>query len=79
MTLLATPDMLARAREEIDAMVSGLIPDGKKGAAILVVDMNGVGVGMAMKHGRHFVSELTLQQQWARVKPTAQIRVKATW
>lgn len=74
-----SPALLAKAREEIDAMVSGLIPDGKRGAALVVVDAKGVGIGMAMKNGRHLVIEGTLQQRWAMEKPTAQIRVKATW
>lgn len=79
MSDLVSPAVLAKAREEIDAMAAGLIPDGKKGAAILVVDKNGTGIGMAMKHGRHLVIEATLAQRWAMEKPTAQIRVKATW
>jgi hypothetical protein len=79
MSELVSPAVLAKAREEIDAMAAGLIPDGKKGAAILVVDKNGAGIGMAMKNGRHLVIEATLQQRWAREKPTAQVRVKATW
>jgi hypothetical protein len=76
---LVSPALLKKASEEIDAMVSGLIPDGKKGAAILVVDANGAGIGMAMKHGRHLMIEATLEQRWMREKPTAQIRVKALW
>lgn len=74
-----SPAVLAKAREEIDAMVAGLVPDGKKGAAVVVVDAKGVGIGMAMKNGRHLVIEGTLQQRWALEKPTAQIRVKAVW
>lgn len=76
---LVSPAVLAKARDEIDAMAAGLIPDGMKGAAILVVDKNGTGIGMAMKHGKHLIIEGTLQQRWAIEKPTAQIRVKAVW
>lgn len=68
-----------QAAKEIDAMIAGLIPDGKKGAAIVVVDKNGAGIGMAMKHGSHLIIEATLQQRWAKEKPTAQIRVKSVW
>ena len=49
-------------------MVAGLIPDGKKGAAIVVVDANGVGIGMAMKHGNHIVIDASLTQRWAKGK-----------
>jgi len=76
---LVSPALLAKATEELDAMVSGLIPDGKTGAAILVLDMDGYEVGAAAKVGKHFMVEASLRQRWAVVKPTAVIRVSATW
>lgn len=67
------------AAKELERAVAELVPEGKRGASVVVVDQNGVGIGMAMKNGKHFIADFTLQQKWGKVAPTAQFRVKAVW
>lgn len=74
-----TPLIAEAAAKELERAISALVPDGKRGASVVVVDAQGVGIGMAMKHGRHFIADFTLQQRWAKEAPTAQFRVKAVW
>lgn len=69
----------ADASKALERAVADLVPEGKRGASVVVVDQNGVGIGMAMKNGKHFIADFTLQQRWAKAAPTAQFRIKAVW
>ena len=71
--------LAADASKALERAVSDLVPEGKRGASVVVVDQHGVGIGMAMKNGKHFIADFTLQQKWGKVAPTAQFRIKAVW
>lgn len=71
--------IVSAASKELERAVAELVPEGKRGASVVVVDKNGVGIGMAMKNGRHFIADFTLQQRWAKEAPTATVRIKAVW
>ena len=76
---LVSPELLAKASAYLDTRTAGLIPEGKTGAAVLVLDMEGGVFGMAYKRGHRWTFEASLEQRWVRELPTAQIRVKAVW
>lgn len=78
---LVSPALLKKASEEIDAMVSNLIPEGKQGALVVVVEREtGARVGLVTKLGPgDLVVSATLQQRWAREKPSFRIEVRTTW
>jgi hypothetical protein len=69
----------ASASKELERMVADLIPQGKVGAAVTVVDASGTRIGVAMKHKDTWSASLELNQPWAKVKPTVSFKVKATW
>lgn len=71
--------LLASASKEVERMVADLIPEGKVGAAVTVVDATGVRIGVAVKHRDSFEVSAELLQRWAKEKPTVSIKVKATW
>lgn len=80
MSDLVSPALLAKAREEIDAMVTGLVPEGKHGALIGVFNQDGAQVGLAAKVlGDDLHVDVSLVQRWKREKPTAQVRVIYSW
>jgi len=75
-----SPGLIAKARAEIDAMASGLIPDDKRGVLIGVATQDGLEVGLAAKvRGDDLVVDVSLLQRWKQEKPTLQVRVKWTW
>jgi len=76
---LVSPELLAKASAYLDTRTAGLIPEGKTGAAVLVLDMDGGEFGMAYKRGSHWTFEASLQQRWVKERPTAQVRITATW
>jgi hypothetical protein len=77
---LVSPALLAKAREEIDAMVTGIVPEGKRGAVVGIFDASGIRIGGAAKVlGDDLVVDVSVLQQWKRTQPGVQVRVKWTF
>lgn len=75
-----SPALLAKARNELDAMVTGLIPEGKRGAVIGVADASGAQFGLAAKVlGDSLQVDLTVVQRWKQERPTAKVTVIYSW
>jgi hypothetical protein len=80
MSELVSSAVLAKAREEIDAMVSGMVPEGKRGAVVAIFTPDGAQIGIAAKVlGDDLIVDAMLLQRWKSEKPTAQVRVRWTW
>jgi hypothetical protein len=69
----------ASASRELEKFVADLIPPGKQGALVTVLDKRGVRVGVAVKDGDRFVASVELCQAWAAEKPDLKAQVKFTW
>ena len=77
---VVSPSLLAKARTEIDAMVTGMVPEGKQGAIVSIFDQSGVKIGGATKLlGDDLIVDFAVVQRWKKEKPTAQVRVTYTW
>jgi hypothetical protein len=72
--------LVTAASQELEKMIADLIPEGKVGAAVSVVDNTGVRVGIAMKHGNHFTTSGEVLNRWTDLKKTEfSFKVRAVW
>ena len=78
------PGVLAiSASKELERQIADLVPAGKTGAVITVVDKDGIefGVGLAhtTKRGLRLTVTAEVRQAWRRAPPDASLKIKAVF
>jgi hypothetical protein len=80
---IKTGTILSQASEELSRQLQAMVPAGKSGAAMTIVDKDGVRIGIAATYkGDSVVSlhvALEVQQRWAKEPPSASLKLKAVW
>jgi len=80
---LAPGTILSQASAELDRQLQAMVPAGKSGAAMTIVDKDGIRIGIAATYKGDSVvqlhASLELQQRWAKEPPSASLKLKAVW
>lgn len=76
---LAPGSLLASASAELDRQILAVVPPGKKGAAMTIVDKDGVRIGVAMSYKGMVTVSLEAQKGWDKNPPTAALKLKAVF
>lgn len=76
---IAPGTLLSSASAELQKQIAALVPAGKKGAAMTIVDSEGITIGLAASHRGIVTISLDVHQSWKKQAPTASLKVKASW
>lgn len=77
---LATGTLLASASAELERQILAVVPPGKNGAAMTIVDESGVRLGIAATYkGVVTVGFEVEQVGWKKMAPKASLKVKAVF
>jgi hypothetical protein len=78
---LAPGSLLASASGELERQIRAVVPPGKRGAAMTVVDKDGVRVGIAAVYKDAVTVSLEISKRWATgtAPPDASLKIKAVF
>lgn len=76
---LAPGTILSSASVQLARQIADMVPEGKQGAAMTIVDKDGIRLGLAATYKGLVTVTLDVQQSWAKRPPTASLKVKAVW
>ena len=79
LTPLVPGSLLRSARAELDRQILEQVPVGKRGAVMTIVDAEGARLGVAATYKGVVTVTLEVSQKWAKIAPTASLKLKAVF
>lgn len=76
---LAPGSLLTSASAELKRQIAAIVPPDKRGAAITIIDKDGVRIGIAMAYKDTVTVSLEAHKGWDRHPPTASLKIQATF
>lgn len=80
---IAPGTLLSSASAELDRQMQALVPPGKKGAALTIIDATGARVAIAYTYGGESVVKVTasleVQKKWDKTPPEFAFKLKAVF
>lgn len=76
---LAPGTLLSSASAELERQIREAVPPGKTGAAMTIVDKDGVRFGVAVTYKGAVSISLEAQKGWDKNPPSASLKIKAVF
>lgn len=70
--------ILSSASAELQRQVEAMVPAGKTGALVAIVDTKGARIGVALSHKGQFTAMLEAERTWTG-ESKATLKLKSTW